>query len=147
MQRSRSSAIVGEIGIGLSKVRFGKEHSRPAGAEAERQVLERAFAALVAVGTVERVVQEDELEDRVLALGRLGARGGRADDELVLGLHRAGGLELRHPLDLAEAHATGADGRPEPRLVAEDRDLDPGVGGGLDEPSPLRHLDLRGRRS
>ena len=41
-------------------------------------------------------------------------------------------------LDLDEAHAAGADGRPEPRLVAEDRDLDPGRGGRLDEPRALR---------
>src|SRR5436190_186608 len=60
MQRSRSSAIVGEIGIGFSNVRFAK--------------VIRVF--------------------------------------------------------------------PEPRLVAEHRDLDPRVERGLDQPESLRHLDL-----
>ena len=45
-----------------------------AGPVAERQVLQRALAALVADRAVERVVEEDELEHRVLALGRLLAR-------------------------------------------------------------------------
>ena len=52
------------------------------------------------------------------------------------------GLQLRHALDLAEAHAAGADRRPEPRLVAEDGDLDPGRERRLDEPGALRHLHL-----
>ena len=47
------------------------------GPVAEGQVLQRALAALVADRAVERVVDEDELERRVLALGRLrrGLRG------------------------------------------------------------------------
>ncbi len=117
-------------------------HARRAGAEAEGQVLERAFAALVAVRAVERVVEEDELEDRLLALSRLRARLRRAELEPVLRRQRAGRLELRHPLDLAEAHAAGADRRPEPRLVAEDRDLDPRRERALDHPGALRDLDL-----
>ena len=50
-------------------------HPRRAGAVLEGQVLERALAALVADRAVERVVDEDELERRVLALG--GLRGGQ----------------------------------------------------------------------
>ena len=77
MQRSRSSAISGEIGIGFSNVRFGNVMRVLPGPVAERQVLQRALAALVADRAVERVVDEDELERRVLALGGLlrGARG------------------------------------------------------------------------
>ena len=143
MQRSRSSAIAGEIGIGFSSVRFGKRHPRVAGAVAERQVLERALAALVADRAVERVVDEDELERRVLRLGRHRRGRGGLDHHPVGGGQRAGGLRLRRPgRDLAEAHAAGADRRPEPRLVAEDGDLDPGVERRLDEPQALRHLDL-----
>ena len=63
-------------------------------------------------------------------------------DHPVLRRQRAGGLQLRHALDLDEAHAAGADRRPEPRLVAEDRDLDPGRERRLDEPGALRHLNL-----
>src|SRR5205085_6156075 len=45
-------------------------HPRPAGAEAEGQVLERALAALVTDRAVERVVDEDELKGRVLRVPR-----------------------------------------------------------------------------
>ena len=88
------------------------------------------------------MVDEDELERRVLALGRLLGGGCRLHDHPVLRGERAAGLELRQPFDLDEAHPAGADGRPEPRLVTEDRDLDPGRRGRLDEPGALRHLDL-----
>ncbi len=101
-----------------------ERHPARARAPAERQVLERALAALVADGAVERVVDEDELQRRVLALGRLLRGLRRLHDHPVLGGQRAPGLELRDSLDLDEAHAAGADGRPEPRLVAEDGDLD-----------------------
>ena len=63
-------------------------------------------------------------------------------DHPVLGGERAAGLELRQPLDLDEAHPAGADGGPEPGLVAEDGDLDAGRRGRLDEAGSLRHLDL-----
>src|SRR6266508_104882 len=86
-------------------------HARVSRTPAEGQVLQGALAALVAVGAVERMIQEDELEDGVLALRCLLAGLGRAQDEAVLGGHRAGGLELRHPFDRAEAHATCAHRR------------------------------------
>ncbi len=117
-------------------------HAGRARPPAEREVLERALAALVAVRAVERVVQEDELEDGVLALRGLRARLRGREDEAVLGGHRAGCLELRHALDFAEAHAAGADRRAEPRLVAEDRYLDPGLERGLDHPLALGDLNL-----
>ena len=47
-----------------------ERHARVAGPVAERQVLQRALAALVADGAVERVVDEDELERAVLRLAR-----------------------------------------------------------------------------
>ena len=119
-----------------------ERHPRVAGAVAEGQVLQRALAALVADGAVERMVDEDELERRVLALGRLLRCGRGLDDHPVLRGEPAAGLELRQPLDLDEAHPAGADRRAEPGLVTEDGDLDPGGGGGLDEPGALRHLDL-----
>jgi hypothetical protein len=46
-------------------------HPRVAGAVTERQVLQRALAPLVADRAVERMVDEDELERGVLALGGL----------------------------------------------------------------------------
>ena len=119
-----------------------KDHARLAGAPAEGQVLERALAALVAIGAVERMVQEDELEHGVLAMCCLLARLSGAEHHLVLCSHRAGCLELRHALDLAEAHAARPDGRPEARLVAEDRDLDARRERRLDHARALRHADL-----
>src|SRR5206468_7633934 len=100
-------------------------HPRVARAVAEGQVLQRALAALVADRAVERMVDKDELERRVLRLGghRRGQRG--LDDHPVGHGQRAGGLRLRRTgLDLAETHAAGADRRPESRYVAEDGDLD-----------------------
>ena len=61
-----------------------ERHARVAGPVAEGQVLQRALAALVADGAVERVVDEDELERRVLALGRLLGGARRLDDHPVL---------------------------------------------------------------
>src|SRR5262245_29827814 len=121
---------------------LGEAHASRTGAPAEREVLERALPALVAVGAVERVVQEDELEDSVLSLSGLRARLRGREDEAVLRRHRARGLELRDPLHLAEAHAARADRRAEPWLVAEHRDLDAGLERGLDHPEALRDLDL-----
>ena len=115
-------------------------HARRARPVAEGEVLERALAALVADRAVERMVHEDELERRLLALGRLRGGRGRADDHALARGERAAGLDLRDPLDLDEAHAAGADGRPEPRLVAEDRNLDPRRERRLDEAGPRRDL-------
>ena len=119
-----------------------ERHARVSGPVPEREVLQRALAALVADRAVERVVDEDELERRLLTLRRL--RGGRArpDHHPVRRGQRAAGLELRHTLDLDEAHAAGAHRRPEPRLVAEHRDLDPRGLRRLDEARPLRHRDV-----
>ena len=55
-----------------------ERHPRVARPVAEGEVLERALAALVADRAVERVVDEDELERRVLALGRLRGRRARS---------------------------------------------------------------------
>ena len=142
MQRSRSSAISRRDRDRLLERDLRERHPCLAGAVAEREVLQWALAALVADGAVERVVDEDELERRVLPLGRPLGGGCRLHDHPVLRGERAACLELRQPFDLDEAHPARADGRAEPRLVAEDRDLDPGGSGRLDEPCPLRHLDL-----
>src|SRR4029450_9869036 len=109
-------------------------------APAERQVLERALAALVADWAVERVVDEDELEGRVLAVGGQLRGLGSLDDHAVGRGQRAARLELRDALDLDEAHPACADRCSEARLVAEDGDLDPGREGRLAEAGPLRPL-------
>ena len=68
-RRDRDRLVERALGVG---------HPRRARPVAEGEVLQRALAALVAVGAVERVVQEDELEHGVLALCRQLARRGRA---------------------------------------------------------------------
>ena len=69
---------------GLLPVALLLDEAGLAGAERERLVLQRALAALVAHRAVERVVDEQELEDAVL---RLLDRGRVGDDLLALG-HR-----------------------------------------------------------
>src|SRR5205085_6149638 len=85
-RRDRDRLLEGELLEG---------HPRVAGAVAERQVLQRALAALVAHGTVERVVDEDELERRVLPLRRLRRRARGLDDHAVARGERARRLQLR----------------------------------------------------
>jgi hypothetical protein len=115
----------------LAEVALGLDEARAAGTPTERDVLQRALAALVAHGAVERVVHEQELDDRVLRL----LHAIRAGDHhhAVLDSRRAGGLELRDALDLHEAHAARANGLAELRLVTEHRDLDVAVLGAVDE--------------
>ena len=74
MQRSRSIAISGESSSGLRKWRLGSMKRELPPAPAERDVLQRALAALVADRAVERMVDEQELDDRLL---RVGARSER----------------------------------------------------------------------
>ncbi len=119
-----------------------ERHARVARPVAERQVLQRALATLVADGAVERVVHEDELERRLLPLRRFRRRRARLDDHPVRHRERAAGLELRHSFDLDEAHAARTDRGPEARLVAEHRNLDPGCLRRLDEARSFRDLDL-----
>ena len=119
-----------------------ERHPGRAGAVPEREVLQRALAALVADRAVERVVDEDELERALLAVGCALRARRRSHDHPFLGGERAARLELREPLDLDEAHAARADGGPEARLVAEDRDLDPRRSRRLDEARSLLDLDL-----
>src|SRR5580765_4778136 len=138
-------AVEGDRGRDRDRLLEGalrKRVARHRRAPAERQVLERTLAALVADGTVERVVDEDELERRALAVRGELRRLGRLDDHAVGRGERAAGLELGHALHLDEAHAARADGGPEPWLVAEDRDLDPGLERRLDEAGALGDLHL-----
>ena len=122
-----------EVALGIGEPALAR-------APSHRDVLERALAALVADRTVERVVDEQELDDRVLCL--LHPVGLRVDDHPVADRCGARGLQLRHPLDLHQAHPAGPHRIAELRLVTEDRDLDIALLGGIDEHRPLgrRHL-------
>ena len=77
--------------------------ARGAAAVADREILQLAFAALVADRAVERVVDEQELHHRLLRLDRLVALG--AHDHAVGHRRGAGRHRLGHLLDVHEAHA------------------------------------------
>src|SRR5438445_2312773 len=72
-----------------------ERHARVSGPVAEGEVLQRALAALVADGTVERMGYEDELERCVLRFGGDRRLQRSAHDPTVLPGQRAGGLRLR----------------------------------------------------
>jgi hypothetical protein len=63
-------------------------------------------------------------------------------DHAVAHGRRARGLELRNALDLDQAHAARADGLAQLGLVAEHRDLDVAVLGGVDEHRLRGRLDV-----
>ena len=104
---------------------------------AEREVLQRAFAALVADGAIERVVRQLELEDVRARLD--GHRALRSNDHAFGDRRGAGGLRARRSgREVDQAQAAGADWI-ELVVVAEDRDLDADGLGGLDDQRARRH--------
>src|SRR6185312_15316639 len=124
----------------LLEVALFIDHAAFARAPALRDVLQRALAALVADGAIERVVDEQELDHR--ALGVLDLLGAGVDDHALAHRGRARGLQFRDPLDLDQAHAAGADRLAQLRLVTEDRDLDVALAGRVVEHLPLAGEDL-----
>ena len=126
--------------MGLAKWRFSSTKRLSPGPVRVGVVLQRALAALVADRAVERVVDEEELEDAVLGLLR-GRRLG-VDDHAVGDRDHAARLQRRAAagVDVDDAHAAHAD-RLHPRVVAEPRDEDAGPLGGVDDELALAGLD------
>src|SRR5262249_22414748 len=106
----------------LLEVALGLDEPRAPEPPAERDVLQWALAAFVAHWAVQWMVDEQELDDRVLRL--VDPIGLGVDDHPVLDRRRARRLELGDPLDLDQAHPARADRGAELRLVAEVGDLD-----------------------
>ena len=119
-RRDRHRLVVGAL---------GQRHAGHAGAVAEGQILQRALAALIAHGAVQRVVQEQELEHRVLAF--LGPARVRVDHHAVGGAawcRRSGawacprsrtgtcGRRRRRRPDAARSRTPGSRSRPPRRL-------------------------------
>ena len=113
-------------------------HAALVGAEAVGEVLERTLAALVADGAVERVIDQQELEDAGAGLDDVWRLG--RDDHAVGHRRRAGRLQLRHLFDLDDADAAGAVDA-EARMVAVVRDLDAALDGGLEHRFALGNGD------
>ena len=117
---------VGDIVVFLLAA-LGLDQFADARAEAHGLVLQRAFAALVADGTIERVVEQQEGEIGFLRCLHL--FGVRIDDHALGDRNGARGHELRatRPDDLDETHAA-ARHRVELGVAAEDRDVDVELG-------------------
>ena len=122
----------------LGEVAFGLDEAAAAGAVLIGLVLQRAFAALVADGTVQRMIDEQELQDGFLSGFDFG--GGREDGHAICRLQGAGGLEFRHFFDLDQTHPARPQ-RGHAVVVAEDGDLDAGPPGGVVDGRPLRDGD------
>ena len=102
-------------------------------APAERQILERALAALVADRAVERVVDEDELERRVLPVGRLSeAAAVRRSSRPA----RSSCRRLTASAPPPPRRGTSGRRRSAARAAARSRRRDLDAGGRLDEPLP-----------
>ncbi len=124
----------------LDEVALGLDETGAPEPPAEGDVLQRALAALVAHGAIERMVDEQELDDRVLRMAH--AVGLRVHDHPVLDGRRTRGLELRHALDLDQAHAAGAHRLAQLGLVAEVGDLDVPEPGRVDQHRPFDRAHL-----
>ena len=113
-------------------------HAALVRAEAVGEVLQRTLAALVAHGAVERVIDQQELEDAGAGFDDVWRL--RGDDHAVGHRRRTGRLQLRHLLDLDDADAA----RPvdaEARMVAVIGDLDAALDGGLQHRCALGNGD------
>ncbi len=138
VQHQRRTEI--HVGLHALAVENAAREFHPAlvGAEAVREILERTFAALVAHGTVERVVDEEELEHaraRLDDVGRL-----RVNHHAFRDGRRTRGLQLRHLVDLDDADAAGTV-YPQPRVIAVIGDFDAGLDGRLEDGPALLGLD------
>ncbi len=126
----RTEILVGHHTLAL-------DESADRAAIAHRHVLQLALAALVADRAVERMVDEQELHH--VALRVKCALGLGVDLHPVHHRRGAGRHGLGRLLDVDQAHA--AVGRDRQLVViAETRDADAGLVGGLDDHRPLRHL-------
>src|SRR5207253_588119 len=101
-------------------------------------ILQRAFAALVADRAVQGVVDQEELEHAFLVFVHL--VGGGLDHHAFSDVDGAGRLQLRHLLDLDQAHPADRDRR-HLGMRAEDRDVDADRLGGVEDQGALRHRD------
>ncbi len=104
----------------------------------ERVVLEGTLSALVTDRAVEGVIDEEKFQDAPLSLPD--PVGLRADDHVLARLERARGREIRHLLDLDQAHPACAE-RGRAVMVAEYGDLDSHLLSCLIDCRPLRNDD------
>ena len=140
MQRSRSIAISGESSSGLTKWRLGSMKREMPPPQPNVMSCSGHSPPLSQTGQSSGWLISRNSTTACCAV--LHALGLGVHDHAVLDRRRAAGLQLGDALDLDQAHAAGADGLAELGLVAEDRDLDVAVLGGVDEHRVLRRLHL-----
>ena len=116
-----------------------KLHAAALGPERVREILQRALAALVAHRAIERMVDEQELEHARARLNHLGRIGD--DHHAVHARRRARRLQLRHLLDLDDAHAARSVDA-QARVVAVVGDLVPMLDRGFQHGLALFDGDL-----
>ena len=113
--------------------------ARGGGAVAHGQVLQLAFAALIADRAVERVIDEQEFHHRLLSGARL--LGAGVDDHAIGHGRGAGGQRLGRLFHFNQAHAAvGRDGQF--LVVAEMRHVKPDLLGGMHDHAAFGHFDL-----
>ena len=132
-----------EVDVGLHALAVEraprKVHAALVVAERVGEVLQRAFAALVAHRAVERVVDEEELEHALAAVDRF--RVLRVHHHAFGHRRRARRLQLGHLLDLDQADAARRVDA-ETGVVAVVRHLDAGLDGGFQDAGALRDRQL-----
>ena len=107
-------------------------------AEVHVELLQLAFPRLVTHRAVERVIREQELQNRLPRHGHL--LGGRVHDHSVGDERVAGDQQLRRLLHLDQAHAAGTGDR-QPRVVTVAGNENPQLLRRLDDRRPLRDID------
>src|SRR4030095_2737264 len=116
-----------------------KIHPAFSGPKGVGEILERALASFVAHGAIERVIDEEELEDARSCRDHL--RIARAHHHALGAHHRTRGLQLRHLLDLDNADTTGTV-YGDAGVVAVIRHGDAGLDGGLKDRFSFFYCDL-----
>ena len=128
------------VGLDALAVEHAPREAHPAlvRTEAVGEILERTLATLVAHGAVERVIDQQKLEDARACLDDI--RGLRVHHHSFGDRRRARRLQLRHLLDLDDADAAGPVD-PEARVVAVVGNPDAGLDGGLEDRPALLGRD------
>ena len=104
-----------------------KFHTRIRRTILEGVVLQGTFATLVADRAIERVIEQRELQNTLLRFFHLVGSG--FDHHIRHDIHRAGGHQFRHLLDLDQTHPATAE-RTDLLVITENGDI---------------HIDLFGR--
>src|SRR5215471_7796262 len=105
-----------------------KIHPALVGAEAVREILQRTLAAFVTHRAIQWMVDQEEFEDARARLNHI--RSLRVHDHAVAADGRARRLQLRHLLDLDDAHTAGAVDT-DARVITVIRNRNSALDGGL----------------